>query len=347
VKRTVADRIASVRGLLAAARDVYARRSSFIPELVRTTGLTSAGVTLGFEALERKATDEELASLVAAAGDIARVHVVLSANVFTAPLRAIALARAAADFVSVRPSPRDPTLARAIVEAARDRNIEIGEDREVGAIHPCEVHVYGRNRTIREIRGRVQPDVIVRGHGAGIGVAIVTGKEWTKEVMPLVSDVLMFDQRGCLSPRVVFVEGDQSLAATFSEAIHSELAFEHAQNHPRGALSPADRSEATYWADKAAFAGQLFVAEGHAVCCAQDFSPVLVPPPGRHLLVVPVRTVDAAFTALAPIARHIVAVGTNDPARVRALAPAHARVSALGRMQRPPLDGPVDRRSAL
>jgi hypothetical protein len=346
VKRTVADRIASVRGLLAASREVYAKRHSFGPELARTTGLSLMGVLLGFEALEREATDDELASLVAAAGDIARVHVVLSANVFTAALRAIALARAAAHFVSVRPSPRDPTLARALVAAARDPNIQIGEDREVGAIHPCEVHVYGRDRTIREIRGRVQPDVVVRGHGPGMGVAIVTRKEWKEQVIPLVRDVVMFDQRGCLSPRVLFVEGDEALGASVADLIHYELAFTHTTN-PRGVLSAAERSEATYWSDKAAFAGQVFAGEGHAVCCTQDFSPVLVPPPGRHLLVVPVRSLESAFAALQPVARHIVAIGTDDPERVRPLAPGHARISELGRMQRPPLDGPVDRRSAL
>jgi hypothetical protein len=346
VSRTVADRIAAVRVLLAAAREVYGKRASFVDELVRTTGLSPTGVALGFEALERDATDEELRSLVAAAGNTARVHVVLSANVFTAPLRAIALARAAADFVSVRPSRRDPTLARALVEAARDPNIQMGEEREVGAIHPCEVHVYGRDQTIREIRGSVQPDVVVRGHGAGLGVAIVALHEsMGLSAISLARDVVTFDQRGCLSPRVVFVEGDEAVGASFAEAIHLELASAHTTN-PRGALSPAERGEATYWADKAAFAGQVFTAEDHAVCCANAFSPVLVPPPGRHLLVVPTRTLESAFAALQPLARHIVAVGTDDPARVRALAPAHARVSPLARMQNPPLDGPVDRRPA-
>ncbi len=42
----------------------------------------------------------------------------------------------------------------------------------------------------------------------------------------------------------------------------------------------------------------------------------------------------------------IVAVGTDDPAAHGAIAPPHARVSALGEMQRPKFDGPVDRRGA-
>ena len=43
-----------------------------------------------FESLEKEASDAELRSLVDAAGQADHVHVVLSANVFIAPLRALA-----------------------------------------------------------------------------------------------------------------------------------------------------------------------------------------------------------------------------------------------------------------
>jgi hypothetical protein len=44
-------------------------------------------------------------------------------------------------------------------------------------------------------------------------------------------------------------------------------------------------------------------------------------------------------------ARFVVAIGSDDPQAAAAIAPEHARVSPLGRMQLPPLDGPVDRRA--
>jgi hypothetical protein len=53
----------------------------------------------------------------------------------------------------------------------------------------------------------------------------------------------------------------------------------------------------------------------------------------------------APIAPIAPIARFVVSVGTNEPERVRPVAPPHARVVPLGRMQRPAFDGPVDRRS--
>jgi hypothetical protein len=42
----------------------------------------------------------------------------------------------------------------------------------------------------------------------------------------------------------------------------------------------------------------------------------------------------------------VLAVGSDDPQRAQAIAPDHARLDLLGRMQHPPLDGPVDRRAS-
>src|ERR1700722_15034355 len=121
--RRLHERVDDVRRLLRAATRVYADRARWLPALVESTGLTEPGIELGFESFEREATEEELNALVDAAGDARHVHVVLSANVFVAALRALALARAAAAHVSVRPSPRDPILARAIVEMAGDPRV--------------------------------------------------------------------------------------------------------------------------------------------------------------------------------------------------------------------------------
>ncbi len=337
-----------MRRLLAAARDVYDARARYVADIARTTGLSPEGVELGFESLERDASEEELSALVAAAGDVERVHVILSANVFVAPLRAMALARAAAASVTVRPSRRDPVLARALIEAAKDPALGLVEERAVEGIDAGEVHVYGRDETIAAVRAVARPGVVVRGHGAGMGVAVVTAAaEVGSAAQALVADVAAFDQRGCLSPRLVVVEGDEARARAFAGAMHESLE-QWGARVPRGSLTDDERREATAWHDTLAFAGEVLAGESHLVALrslASSRSPLLlVPPPGRHLLVTPAPSLEAGFHALAPLGRHIVAVGTDDPGRVRSFAPAHARTSRLGRMQRPPLDGPVDRR---
>jgi hypothetical protein len=354
--RGVDERVASVRGLLAAAERVHAAREHWVPALVRSTGLSPEGVALGFASLEREASDDELRALVAAAGDAAHVHVVLSGNVFVAPLRALALARAASAKVTVQPSSRDPVLAEALVAAANDRAIALvprgavpdGADR---------VDVYGRDETIAEVRARVRAGVEVRGHGAGLGVAVVrTGDAIADAATALAEDVVPFDQRGCLSPRVVLVAGARARGEALGERLHGALA-DWASRVPRGTLTATENAESRRWRDTLVFTGRVWEGAQHAVAHAafdaRGFT-ALVPPSGRHVLVLSV-TGDAAgegresARALASIARFVVTAGALDPAwlAASAIAPPHARLARLGAMQRPPLDGPVDRRGLL
>ncbi len=339
--RTAGERVADVRRLLAAAERVYRDRARIVPDLVATTGLTPEGVELGLACLERGATDEALRALVERAGSTAHVHVVLSANVFVAPLRAIAVARAAADRVTVRPSPRDPVLAAALVSAYADDAIRLVSERDVGALPSTEIHVYGRDATVRAVRAAARPGGIGRGHGAGLGVAVVGPVADLDGVAERVaSDVVPFDQRGCLSPRVVVAVGDAARAEALAEAIHRRLVA-WGQRVPRGALFPDERAEAALWHETMRFAGRLWSSADHAVGVGDA---LVVPPPGRHLFVGRASTWDAVPVLLAPVARFVVALGCDLPERAARLAPRGARVAALGRMQRPPLDGPVDAR---
>jgi hypothetical protein len=59
-----------------------------------------------------------------------------------------------------------------------------------------------------------------------------------------------------------------------------------------------------------------------------------------------VASLEEAAGALAPLGRFLVALGSDDPPRLLGLGPGGVRLSALGRMQTPPLDGPVDRRTS-
>ena len=266
---------------------------------------------------------------------------VLSANVFVAALRAIALARAAAAVVTVRPSPRDPALARALVELARDPGLTILDERDVGKVPAGRIDVYGRDSTIAAVRAIARPGVEVRGHGPGMGVGVVGPTASLAVAATAVAvDVAAFDQRGCLSPRVVLVVGDAPRAEWFSEDLHAALRGLGARV-PRGLLLASEEAEASRWRDVISFAGRLFAGVDHAVGVLPSVLPEALPPAGRHVLVVPVAPAGGVAAAMAPFARHVVAVGSDDP---DVAAPSHARRLPLGAMQRPPLDGPVDRR---
>ncbi|HEX8794334.1 MAG TPA: acyl-CoA reductase [Polyangiaceae bacterium] len=341
--RGVDERIEDVRRLLAAARGVYERRQELVPSLVRTTGLSPEGVLLGFDSLERDASDAALRSLVESAGDATHVHVILSANVFVGALRALALARAAAARVTIRPSSRDPVLTQALVAAARDPALSITSERDPGVVGADRIDVYGGAAAIEQVRACAARGVTIRAHGPGLGVAFVTRAADPAEASRLLArDVVVFDQRGCLSPRLVTVEGDAARAESFAASLHASLA-EWAERVPRGTLGDDERADARRWQESLAFAGRVWSGPEHVVGLGDR---LLVPPTGRHVQVLPASDAPSASTLLAPIAAAIVTVGSDDSQQVRHLAPPHARIAALGQMQRPPLDGPVDRRSA-
>jgi hypothetical protein len=221
--------------------------------------------------------------------------------------------------------------------------LAIVDDRDLAEVERGEVHVYGRDATIAAVRARVRHGVIVRGHGAGMGVAVVTrSADAGASAASLARDVVLFDQRGCLSPRVAFVEGDAGAAAAFAAALHRELgAWE--DRVPRGSLSDEERAQASAWREGMRFAGEAWSGAAHIVGVAH--APTLaVPPPGRHVCVFAGGSLAAIRDSLMPIASFVVVVGSDDPERVRAITPERARLTRLGEMQAPPLDGPVDLR---
>jgi hypothetical protein len=95
-----------------------------------------------------------------------------------------------------------------------------------------------------------------------------------------------------------------------------------------------------------AFAGRTFGGANHLVAVAPSGAPLALPPPGRHVHVASVvDDLDSAESLLAPLSAHIAAIGVAGnlpPMFSRKLMP--IRMSSLGQMQHPPLDGPVDLR---
>lgn len=337
--------MARVRSLLAAARTV-ANDPSIVDPLIRSTGLSREGVTRALRLyLETDATDAELVALVTTARPASRVHVVLSANVFTAALRALAVAWASSEHVTVRPSQRDPVFARALVYALGDARMALAEMSDPSVVSEGEIHVYGRDETVAAVAKAARTGVLVRGHGAGMGVAFVDSEASDEAAARgLAEDVVVFDQRGCLSPRLVLVEGDAARADRVAEALAANLTT-LGREVPRGRLDDGERMEAARYVEVMAFAGRVLEGEGFAIGVGEMGRPLLLPPTGRHVHVVAVGERQAARQRLAGMARFVVAVGCEDATAVHALLEARVRVSRLGWMQRPRLDGPVDLRS--
>lgn len=348
--RSAAERVDDVRRLQKAAAAVIERRGTtgLVAAVVDSTGLSTEGVELALaRSVEVTATHEQLEALVTRAGDAPSVTVVLSANVFVGAFRAIAVARAASSRVVVRPSRRDPAFARAIVEAANelgDSAIVLDEALDVATVEAGEIHVYGRDETIAEVRAKVSAKVRVRGHGSGMGVVWISASADPRAVAPgLAEDVVLFDQRGCLSPRVVLVEGDLDRAVAIAEQLHAELDRFDA-TVPRGPVPADERAAAGRYLSTMTIACRTFESARHGIGVAPPGAPILLPPPYRHVHVGACISRSEASKLIAPLAKGIVTLGTDDAAAGREIAPPWARLSEIGAMQRPPLDGPVDLR---
>jgi hypothetical protein len=327
--------------------------------MARQGPLSEQGVDLALrDHLELDPSPRELDALIESAGDAAYVHVLLSANVFVGALRALAIAVAAAPRVTVRMSRRESVFARDLLRAVDDP--DFGEPVRYAetpwldpALDPaldaasCEVHLYGHDETIVQVAESLPESVRVRAHGAGMGIAVVgQTAELGDAAEAIAVSAIPFDQRGCLSPRVVLVEGGHERAVALAHQLASSLA-RGARRVPIGTLSPEERAEATRYRDTCRMVGDLF--EAGDGCVGLTSEALWVPPVGRNLHVVSCDPSDAA-TLLLPVRRVVAAVGIAGsehdalPAAVLEVL-TRARVSAADRMQKPPLDGPVDRRT--
>jgi Acyl-CoA reductase (LuxC) len=331
---------------LADPRDPLGERAR--RELPVTTGLSPEGIELALtRCLETRPSDAEVASLVGSVAFAMRAHVLLSANVFVAAHRAIALALAASDDVVVRPSRRDPSMV-SLLEAGAPGLFRIADRLEPSA--GDHMWAYGSDDTLSTVRSGLPAGVVLHAHGSGVGVVFVEPSanapvpELETLAEAVTDDVIVFDQRGCLSPRVVLVAGEPKVVRAFAETLAGALT--HAANRvPLGRLDDDEIADRERYRGALLVAGDAFPAAEGVVGVDVAGHAVVVPPAGRNLHVM--RAVDLVRSAEA-LGASVAAVGASGSEafveRIRSLFP-RARLSAPGEMQTPAFDGPVDIRT--
>lgn len=315
--------------------------------------LSPAGVELALaEHLETDPSGADLDALLAATLPAARCLLVLAANVCTAALRAIAVAVAAAPVVLVKPSRRDPAaaviLARelsadaAFAEAGGVIAVVSEVDPQAGDV----VHVYGSDATVERFVAAAKPGVRVLGHGTGLGLAVVgAGASIREAAAALADDVVPFDQRGCLSPRAALVEGSADRAEAFAAALSEALAARGARV-PRGPVDVDTAAAVTRYRATLEAVGVVHAGDDHLVGVDPSPRVLVLPPPARVVHVVPAcaTTAKALLARWSDLVTCVGVAGEGDLARAVSDLVPRARRAPLGRMQKPPLDGPVDLR---
>ncbi|HLV66049.1 MAG TPA: acyl-CoA reductase [Polyangiaceae bacterium] len=312
-----------------------------------STGLSAAGIELAIsKCLETHPTEAELERLAASVESAPRAHVLLSANVFTAAHRAIALALAASEQVFVRPSRREPEMARLLLRGAP------GLFTLVDPLEPepgDALFAYGSDVTLNELRAALAPGVRLHGHGSGFGIlaadaqAVADRARREELAQAIALDVALFDQRGCLSPRGLLLEGNAELAHALLDALARSFAELEARV-PVGALAPEERAEQRRQRAALAFAGTALAAGSGFVAIVPEARALASLPVGRCFGLVCTENATEAARALAPAITTYGVAGSPELRARFANALPHARASAPGRLQCPPLDGPADPR---
>lgn len=315
--------------------------------LPAATGLSPAGVALALERhLEHRLTRGDVASLVQRAEKAERSHVLLSANVFTASFRAIALALAQSPRVSVRASRREEVFPELLFRGSGECFSLVPELAPAPGDH---FWAYGSDETLREVSGRLPLGVTFHGHGSGMGAILLAPVGPVKEAeleelcAAIARDVVVFDQRGCLSPRLVLVDASRSFAEMVTKGLVRAL-DEAEERIPRGTLSTDELADLRRFEGTMTFVGGLHVGTTSLVALDPVDERLYVPPSARSLTVTVTRRPLERLAELAPRLTTVgLAASETMAARVRALLPGR-RVVELGKMQLPLFDGPVDAR---
>jgi len=339
-QRERVDRLLEAARMIQDPATVLGRRARL--ELLGSTRLSAEGIELGLsECLETEPTAGDLAALFASVRPAARTQVLLSGNVFVAAHRAIAVALAASERVVVRASRREPHFARLLAEAAPGLFELVTELEPAGG---DALWAYGGTETLAALRARLPDGVELFAQGPGFGVAVLEAAFINAEnARALAFDIVRFDQRGCLSPGSAIVVGDVDDALAFGRLLAAELES-LGRAIPPGALEPEELAAFRRHRDTMAYARtELWASPGYV---ATRTSNELNPAPGGRALEIVATTEPVAV--LLPRAGEITALGiavTTTLERALRKALPGARTSALGSMQRPPLDGPADRRA--
>jgi hypothetical protein len=216
------------------------------------------------------------------------------------------------------------------------------------------VSAYGSDETIAAMRIRLGDKPFI-AHGHGVSVAYCDAEALDvgaidETIQRLALDISAYDQRGCLSPQLVFVEETQQMTAlSFARHLCEEGLGPMGLSLPRGALPIATGAVQAQWRGVAEVEGDLLHGNTHAVA-VRPSHPVRWSPGYRNVTLSPVRGIDDALRAMEPIGSNLKCIGASLSSipslrdRLARSRPLDAYVCALGEMQIPALDAPADGR---
>ena len=291
--------------------------------------------------------------------------VVLAGNVFSAAARPLLLPLLCGGAVLAKAASSDDVLPRLLKRALDHADEQVGAACEVVTFSREDtllqdvlferaqvLSVYGSDATIAALRARIAPHCRLIGRGHGLGAVFIASEALANPNAARMLagraaiDIAAYDQRGCLSPHAIFVQRGSAVGARDFARMLSEALDAVEQELPRGRLHAAAAAAQLQWRGVAAAIGELH--EGPAWAVSYEAGQSLRVSPGyRHVAVYDCTDSDELRLRLAPLGAHLKALGAAGAPARRDLATYAPYVCAIGAMQTPPLDAPLDGLSAL
>ena len=337
-----------------------ARRKKAAHSIGTLTGLAPSMIDAGLEHLLAGFTAERLTGLIDESAGSEQVRLLISAgNVPALALPDLAAALLNGAAVLLRPSSHDPETPRLFVETLCDIEPRLAEviavaawPREADAISAAAagavdcVMVSGDDGTVARFAQRARRII---GHGEQRSLALVGAEQAAAADLSdqLARDVAWYEQQGCLSPHLVYVEGAASSARRFAERLADALA-RRAEQWPPAPMPLAAAGAIMQLRAEVEFrepAGA--VVHGRAGAGTVLYDPESSPrrSPGRRTIwVKPLDDMGRIAELLRPWRGQIASIGTALSAKQldamrRQLAPLGPIFwSSIGRMQEPPID---------
>lgn len=311
-------------------------------------------------ALSRPCLEASLESLLAGFGDAETQAIlqrsrplrdglphllVLAANVPGLVLQPLVACLALRRTVLVKTSSREPHFTPAFVAALARREPLVGEgiavitwsggDRQLEEVVSADVDrivAYGDDSTLADLDERAGDKLVAFGSAASLAVlGSVEEQDLATVTRALARDVVLFEQRGCLSLQAIYIGaggdgGSSDMAAALARSL-AEALVDAAERWPPCEPAPAAAAAVRQARQEAAFLGccviELELPRGTIIV---DPRPGFRPSPGlRTVRIHPISSLDALPAILAPVRGRLqgaVLIGSE----ARALRPALARL---------------------
>jgi len=296
---------------------------------------------------------------------IAMLSVVLAGNVFTASVRGIFVPLLFGVPVLVKASSKETCFSAMLRRALHQVDASLGpamnlvafpggdvECEAVLAEHAESISIYGSDDTVAVMAARLgNLPLITHGHGVSVaycGADALDDAQIDNTIADLSLDICAYDQRGCLSPQLVYVEQTPACSVEdFAERLAMEGLDTMNRRLPRGPLPISVGAEQAQWRGIAEVEGNLIHGDTYALAIRPP-QPLRWSPGYRNVTLAPVGGLDEALHAMKPIGPSLKCVGA-DPGSISEMQAHLARsqvleayASALGTMQTPLLDAPAD-----